>query len=221
MLHPPVSAVEKLCVPLLPKCIYPRQRNIAIREDGTAIAYDYYRLTKSYIDKDGKTKHRSVLCLRELPSFDKDERNLLAFMLTTMIEDGQGVMCENKKLYEEAMSQYVKYRGSKYAQENDPRLIAERKAREEEERKKAVAVKLETLTQHEARIIGCENSRYACRWVRLRWMENPSGHSWWIVTQRVPRNVPCMIRHANVTRRDWKLSKKVFLLRAEPRNVTQ
>ena len=37
------------------------------------------------------------------------------------------------------------------------RLIAERKAREEEERKKAVAVKLETLTQHEARIIGSEN----------------------------------------------------------------
>ena len=24
--------------------------------DGTAIAYDYYRLTKSYIDKDGKSK---------------------------------------------------------------------------------------------------------------------------------------------------------------------
>ena len=125
--------------------------------DGTAIAYDYYRLTKSYIDKDGKTKHRSVLCLGELPGFDKDERNRLADMLTTMIEDGQSVMCDNRKLYEEAMSQYVKYRGSKYAQENDPRLIAERKAREEEERKKAVAVKLETLTQHEARIIGCEN----------------------------------------------------------------
>ena len=125
--------------------------------DGTAIAYDYYRLTKSYIDKNGKTKHRSVLCLGELPGFDKDERNRLAAMLTTMIEDGQSVMCDNRKLYEEAMSQYVKYRGSKYAQENDPRLIAERKAREEEERKKAVAVKLETLTQHEARIIGCEN----------------------------------------------------------------
>ena len=125
--------------------------------DGTAIAYDYYRLTKSYIDKDGKTKHRSALCLGEFPGFDKDERNRLASMLTTMIEDGQSVMCDNKKLYEEAMSQYVKYHGSKYAQENDPRLIAERKAREEEERKKAVAVKLETLTQHEARIIACEN----------------------------------------------------------------
>ena len=125
--------------------------------DGTAIAYDYYRLTKSYIDKDGKTKHRSVLCLGELPGLDKDERNRLASMLTTMIEEGQSVMCDNQKLYEEAMSQYVKYRSSRYAQENDPRLIAERKAREEEERKKAVAVKLETLTQHEARVIGCEN----------------------------------------------------------------
>lgn len=125
--------------------------------DGTAIAYDYYRLTKSYIDKDGRTRHRSVLCLGELPGFDKDERNRLASMLTTMIEDGQSVMCDNQKLYEEAMSQYVKYCSSRYAQENDPRLIAERKAREEEERRKAVAVKLETLTQHEARIIGCEN----------------------------------------------------------------
>lgn len=79
--------------------------------DGTAIAYDYYRLTKSYIDKDGKTKHRSVLCLGELSGFGKDERNRLASMLTTMIEDGQSMMCDNKNLYEEAMSQYVKYRG--------------------------------------------------------------------------------------------------------------
>ena len=91
---------------------------------------NYYRLTKSYIDKNGKTKHRSVLCLGELPGFDKDERNRLAAMLTTMIEDGQSVMCNNPKLYEESMSQYVKYRSSKYAQENNPRLIAERKARE-------------------------------------------------------------------------------------------
>ena len=127
------------------------------RGDGTAIAYDYYRLTKSYTDKEGKTKHRSVLCLGELPGFDKDERNELASMLTTMIEDGQSVMCDNRKLYEEAMSQYVKYRASRYARENDPRLIAERKAREEEERKKAVAVRLDTLTQHEARAIGSEN----------------------------------------------------------------
>ena len=127
------------------------------RGDGTAIAYDYYRLTKSYTDKEGKTKHRSVLCLGELPGFDKDERNELASMLTTMIEDGQSVMCDNRKLYEEAMSQYVKYRASRYAQENDPRLIAERKAREEEERKNAVAVRLDTLTQHEARAIGSEN----------------------------------------------------------------
>lgn len=134
-----------------------KARKFRDQGDGTAIGYDYYRLTKSYIDKDGKTKHRSVLCLGELPGFSKEERNELAAMLTTMIEKGQSVMCDNRKLYEEAMSQYVKYRNSRYAQENDPRLIAERKAREEEERKKAIAVKLDTLTQHEARIIGCEN----------------------------------------------------------------
>ncbi len=125
--------------------------------DGTAIAYDYYRLTKSYIDKDGKTKHRSVLCLGELPGFCKEERNQLASMLTTMIEDGQSVTCDNQRLYEEAMKQYIKYCGSSYAQENDPRLIAERKAREEAERKKGIAVKIDSLTQHEARTIGCEN----------------------------------------------------------------
>ena len=134
-----------------------KARKFRDQGDGTAIGYDYYRLTKSYIDKDGKTKHRSVLCLGELPGFSKEERNELAAMLTTMIEKGQSVMCDNRKLYEEAMSPYVKYRNSRYAQENDPRLIAERKAREEEERKKAIAVKLDTLTQHEARIIGCEN----------------------------------------------------------------
>lgn len=134
-----------------------KARKFREQGDGTAIGYDYYRLTKSYIDKDGKTRHRSVLCLGELPGFSKEERNELATMLTTMIEKGQSVLCDNQKLYEEAMSQYVKYRNSRYAQENDPRLIAERKAREEEERKKAIAVKLDTLTQHEARIIGCEN----------------------------------------------------------------
>ena len=127
------------------------------RGDGTAIGYDYYRLTKSYTDKDGKTRHRSVLCLGELPGFSKAERDELARMLTTMIEEGQSVMCANRGLYEEAMRQYVKYRNSRYAQENDPRLVAERKAREEEERKKAISVKIDTLTQHEARIIGCEN----------------------------------------------------------------
>lgn len=47
---------------------------------------DYDLLTKSYIDKDGKVKHRSVLCLGELPGFDKDERNRQEVMLTTMIE---------------------------------------------------------------------------------------------------------------------------------------
>lgn len=97
------------------------------------------------------------LCLGELPGFSKAERDELARMLTTMIEEGQSVMCANRGLYEEAMRQYVKYRNSRYAQENDPLLIAERKSREEEERKKAISVRIDTLTQYEAHIISCEN----------------------------------------------------------------
>ena len=88
MLHPPVWPVEKVCGPL-PHYVYIQG-----------------------IDKEGKTRHRSVLCLGELPGFSKEERDSLARMLTTMIEEGQSVMCENRKLYEEAISQYVKYYSS-------------------------------------------------------------------------------------------------------------
>ena len=123
MLHPPVLPVEKLCVPLSPKCIYPRQRNIAIRE--------MVRLS-----------HMITTVSRSLTSTKMARLSIVV----------------------------------SFALENDPRLIAERKAREEEERKKAVAVKLETLTQHEARIIGCENlcnSTMRMLYVRHRG-ENPA-----------------------------------------------
>ena len=123
MLHPPVLPVEKLCVPLPPKCIYPRQRNIVIREMV-------------------RQSHTITTVSRSLTSTKMARLNIVV----------------------------------SFALENDPRLIAERKAREEEERKKAVAVKLETLTQHEARIIGCENlcnSTMRMLYVRHRG-ENPA-----------------------------------------------
>ena len=88
MLHPPVLPVEKLCVPLPPEMYISKAKKYRDQGDCTAIAYDYYCLTKSYIDKDGKTKLRSVLCLGELPGFGKDERNRQTAMFTIMIEHG-------------------------------------------------------------------------------------------------------------------------------------
>ena len=87
-------------------------------KDGTAKAYPYYRLTKSYRDSNGRPCTRSVLCLGELEGFEKEERDKLADMLTSMIEKGQYVMSDNPKLYEKALKLYAKYRNSRYALRN-------------------------------------------------------------------------------------------------------
>lgn len=126
-------------------------------EDGSYEVYDYYRLTKSYRDADGRTRKRSVLCLGRLEGYDKRRREELAAMLTEMIERGQSVMSDDKQLYEDAMSFYVKYRGSKYALENDPLLRHERERKEAERRRSLITVRLDSLTQHEARTVGAEN----------------------------------------------------------------
>ncbi len=96
-----------------------------VNEDGSIVAYDYYRLTKKYRDGKGNPRSRSVLCLGTLEGFTKAERNELADMLTVMIEQGQSVMSFNSALYEKAMELYVKYRESKWALENDPVLREE------------------------------------------------------------------------------------------------
>ncbi len=124
--------------------------------DGSIEAYDYYRLTKKYRDCKGIPRSRSVLCLGTLDGFTKAERNELADMLTVMIEEGQSVMCFNPALYEKAMELYVKYRGSKWAQENDPVLIKEAARKERERLRDCVTIRLDSLTQQQARTIGPE-----------------------------------------------------------------
>ena len=93
-------------------------------KDGTAKAYPYYRLTKSYRDSNGRPCTRSVLCLGELEGFEKEERDKLADMLTSMIEKGQYVMSDNPKLYEKALELYAKYRNSRYALRNAEKVIS-------------------------------------------------------------------------------------------------
>lgn len=66
-------------------------------------------------------------------------------------------MHENRQLYEKAIELYAKYRESKYAQENDPILIAEAERKKREAMRDAITIKISSLTQHEARSIGCEN----------------------------------------------------------------
>ena len=125
-------------------------------EDGSIVAYDYYRLTKKYRDGKGNPRSRSVLCLGTLEGFTKAERNELADMLTVMIEQGQSVMSFNSALYEKAMELYVKYRESKWALENDPVLREEAARKERERLRDCVTIRLDSLTQKRARTIGPE-----------------------------------------------------------------
>ena len=127
------------------------------KQDGTVAAYDYYYLTKSYRDAKGKKHNRCVLGMGRLEDLTKRERDELADMLTVMIEKGDYIMHENSKVYDKAMELYAEYRESKYAQENGPLLIAEAERKKREAMRDAITIKISSLTQHEARTIGCEN----------------------------------------------------------------
>lgn len=140
-----------LCTMFITKAKKYRQQ-----DDGTILAYSYYRLTKSFRDSSGKIRKRNVLCLGELDGYSKGEREELADMLTEMIENGQHVITDNPKLRQAALDFYLKYRESDYARENDPVLREEALRREREQRKDLITVHIDSLTQREARTIGPE-----------------------------------------------------------------
>ena len=126
------------------------------QDDGTILAYSYYRLTKSFRDSSGKIRKRNVLCLGELDGYSKGEREELADMLTEIIENGQHIITDNPKLRQAALDFYLKYRESDYARENGPMLREEALRREREQRKDLITVHIDSLTQREARTIGPE-----------------------------------------------------------------
>ena len=126
------------------------------QEDGRYAAYDYYRLTKAYRDSRGCKKNVHVLCLGQLDGLTKSERNELADMLTSMIEQGQRVLSFKPVLDDLAMEFYLKYRESRPAAECDPVLRAEAERKEREHRRDLVTVRLSSLVQKQARTIGPE-----------------------------------------------------------------
>ena len=126
------------------------------QDDGTYLGYDAYRLTKSYRDSDGKERKSHVLYLGRLEGLTRQDRKELAWMLTEMIENRQAVMSDNAALYEMAMGFYLKYRETKWAQEDDPVLKAEAERKERDRRRDLVTVRLSSLVQKQARTIGPE-----------------------------------------------------------------
>ena len=133
-----------------------KKKSFTRQEDGTYTGHDVYRLTKSYRDSEGRERKAHVLYLGRLDGLTRTDRQELASMLTEMIECRQSVTSDNKALYEMAMEFYLKYRETKWAQEDDPALKAEAERKEHERKRDLVTVRLGSLVQKEARTIGPE-----------------------------------------------------------------
>lgn len=67
-----------------------------------------------------------MLYFGRLEGLTESDRKELASMQTQMIEHRQSVISYNVVLYEKAMELYLKYRETKWVQEDDPVLKVER-----------------------------------------------------------------------------------------------
>ena len=155
-----------------------KKKSFIRQEDGTYLGHDVYRLTKSYRNSDGKECKTHVLYLGRLEGLTRSDRQELALMLTQMIEQHQAVISDNRMLYELAMDFYLKYRDTKYAQDDDPLLKAEAERKERERRRDLVRVRLSSLVQKQARTIGPEAvCRSTAQMLKVREFLNAKGWS--------------------------------------------
>ena len=155
-----------------------KKKSFIRQEDGTYLGHDVYRLTKSFRNSDGKECKTHVLYLGRLEGLTRSDRKELALMLTQMIEQHQAVICDNRMLYELAMGFYLKYRETKYAQDDDPVLKAEAERKDRERRRDLVTVRLSSLVQKQARDIGPEAiCRSTAQMLKIRDFLNARGWS--------------------------------------------
>ena len=123
------------------------------------VPYTYYRLCESYREADGKVKQRTVLGLGDLPDFPTEaDRKELADLLTSMINEGVGKLCDKPHLYETALGFYGKWlEEKKEARERADRLAEEARRKAEEAKEIKVSIKLRSLHPEMARAVGAEH----------------------------------------------------------------
>ena len=123
------------------------------------VPYTYYRLCESYREADGKVKQRTVLGLGELLDFPTEaDRKELADLLTSLINEGTGKLCDKPRLYEAALGFYGKWlEEKKEAQERADKLAKEARRKAEEAREIKVSIKLKSLHPEMARAVGAEH----------------------------------------------------------------
>ena len=123
------------------------------------VPYTYYRLCESYREADGKVKQRTVLGLGELLEFPTEaEKKELADLLTSLINEGTGKLCDNPCLYEAALGFYGKWLEEKReAQERADRLAEEARRKAEAAKAVRVSIRLKSLHPEMSRAVGAEH----------------------------------------------------------------
>jgi len=123
------------------------------------VPYTYYRLCESYRLANGKTRQRTVLGLGELLDFPTEsDRKELAEQLTSMINNGMGILSDKPHLYDAAIKFYGKWlQEKKEAQDRADALAEEARKKAEEEKERKVYVKLKSLHPEKARAVGAEH----------------------------------------------------------------
>jgi len=126
------------------------------RPDGTIEKYDYYRLSESWRDAEGKIRKRTVVNLGELPGYTKSGRKELGSLLEEMITTGSCRMSEAAFVYDDAVKFYAHWRDLHPKSSSAVVPDSSLELALESQRRDAVTICLNKVTNHEPRVIGPE-----------------------------------------------------------------
>ena len=119
--------------------------------------FGYYGLYDSVRDAAGKVHRIYRLYLGTLSRFSAEKISELAKIVTTMVETGESVICEDKMLYDKALDIYSKYI-EKFGNHNATANLSKQAVENSKQvQSEYVTVKLDSLMQKEVRAVGCEN----------------------------------------------------------------
>ena len=127
------------------------------RTDGTIEKYDYWRLSETSRNAEGKVRKHTVVNLGELPGYTKEGRKELGLLLEEMIASGSCHMCEDLHIYDDAVKFYAHWRDlhpKSATGGTAPGSSLELAL--ESHRRNVVTICLDKVTNHEARTVGAE-----------------------------------------------------------------
>jgi hypothetical protein len=128
--------------------------------------FSYYGLYDSVRDSAGKVHRIYRLYLGTLSRFSSEKISELAKIVTTMVETGESVICEDKMLYDKALDIYSKYI-EKFGNHNATDNLSKQAVKNSKKvQSEYVIVKLDSLVQKEVRFIYPYSEHLTAKYLR-------------------------------------------------------